>query len=500
MKLAHLKALSKGFFARASAMTYLHQRASKLRRAHSEPAQVGRASDIPSAQFDASMQLDYLETVIKEWRDQQSEETPSSKTVDPVQAEAATTKPAWKKPANIRISTIVKSCLAVAIAAALGWAPVLRLLTTTSAEAVVNARVVTLRAPIEGDVKTSVDGTEIGTRFQTNQAVLIVRNPRSDVSHLDNLRRSRDQLHTEISALEAREQVLGTDFAELTAQQERFRIGRIKQLDQRVRETDANIALAKAQYVTASAALTRATALKRTDAVSQAFLDKALQDESVANDTIRGLTERRTGMLVELDAAKNGSFIGDSYNDTPQSAQRKMEIGLELADVRARLAGRKSELASLQSDIDSETRRSEELSAAVIRSTVDGRVWEMLTAPGEHVNVGQDLVRMLDCGSAIVTASVSESAYQRLSIGQAATFRPRDGGKVLQGHVVGLNGLAAVTSNSAIQQSQLSREPYHVTLKFPDLTKGNDCHVGRSGLVEFDTKSFASSIGLSSFF
>ena len=164
-----------------------------------------------------------------------------------------------------------------------------------------------------------------------------------------------------------------------------------------------------------------------------------------------------------------------------------------MTEVRARLEGNKSELAELQSRIDAEARRNDELSSAVIRSTVNGRVWEILTAPGEHVNAGQDLVRLLDCGSAMVTASVSETAYQKLRIGQSATFRPRDGGKELHGRIVGLNGLAAVSSNSAIQQSVLSREPYHVTLNFPGLTEGADCQVGRSGLVQFDTSSLATS-------
>jgi hypothetical protein len=93
----------------------------------------------------------------------------------------------------------------------------------------------------------------------------------------------------------------------------------------------------------------------------------------------------------------------------------------------------------------------------------------------------------------MVTASVSETAYQKLRIGQSATFRPRDGGKALSGRIVGLNGLAAVSSNSAIQQSVLAREPYHVTLNFPGLAVGGDCQVGRSGLVEFNTSSLASS-------
>ncbi len=392
---------------------------------------------------------------------------------------------------NIRPVTVVKSLVAVVIALALGWLPAQRLLATTSAEAVVNARVITLRAPIEGEVTMSDSGTDIGSAFRINQGILTVSNPRADSSHLTGLIRDREQLRTTVSALEAKKQLLLANIEDLSSQQERFRLGRIEQIEQRVREADADIASAQAQYSVTSDAMKRAEQLRKTDAVSQAFLDKAAGDAHVSEQAVLGQIERRKGMLVELNAAKRGTFVGDSYNDTPQSAQRKMEISLELSDVQARLVGSRAELKSIETELAKEEERHDELSKADIRSTVNGRVWEMLTAPGEHVNAGQDLVKLLDCGSAIVTASVSETAYQRLAVGQTATFRPRDGGAELTGTVVSLNGLAAVASNSAIQQNALSREPYHVTLRFPDLAKNAECRVGRSGLVEFDTASTA---------
>lgn len=477
-------------------MKYSVQRSPKLRQpSRPEPADTPQTSEPASPTFNANMQLAYLESVVKDWRTQRSasKEKAESATPETPRNDAAA-KPSWIAPVtNIRLSTIIKSALAIAVALILGWVPALRLLATTSAEAVVNARVVTLRAPIEGDVTMATATTDIGSKFQSSQEILTIRNPRADYSHLDSMQRERDQLATAIAALDAKKRLLAANVTELSAQQENFRIGRVAQLEQRVRETDADIAATEAQHDTAATALTRANALRETDAVSQAFLDKALQDERVTKNTIQSLIERRKGTLVELDAAKKGIYIGDSYNDTPQSAQRKMEVALELADVRARLEGSKAELAVLQSRIDAEARRNAELSTSIIRSTVNGRVWEILTAPGEHVNAGQDLVRMLDCGSVMVTASVSETAYQKLRIGQSATFRPRDGGKELSGRIIGLNGLAAVSSNSAIQQSMLAREPYHVTLNFPGLAEGSDCQIGRSGLVQFNTSSLAAS-------
>ncbi|WP_245279940.1 HlyD family secretion protein [Hyphomicrobium sp. 99] len=444
-------------------------------------------------EFTADVQLAYLESVVKDWRDGRPSEIPEPQVTpvpEPAKEPAKAARPI-ALPANVRPATIIKSLIAVALALALGWLPVQRLLATTSAEAIVNARVITLRAPIEGEVSMANADTDVGSMFSVDQNILVVRNPRADSSHLANLTRDRNQLRTTIGALEGKKQLLIASLEELSTQQERFRIGRIEQLEQRLRQADTDMASAEAQYSVASDALARASTLRKTDAVSQAFLDKAAGEAHVTEQAVKGQVERRKGMLVELEAAKKGTYVGDSYNDTPQSAQRKMEVSLELSDVQARLVGSRAELASVEAEILKEQERHDDLSQAAIRSTVNGRVWEMLTAPGEHVNAGQDLVKLLDCGSAIVTASVSEGVYQRLAVGQTATFRPRDGGEILTGTVVSLNGLAAVASNSAILQNALSREPYHVTLRFPDLLKHADCRIGRSGLVQFDTASAA---------
>ncbi|MFT3730542.1 MAG: HlyD family efflux transporter periplasmic adaptor subunit [Hyphomicrobium sp.] len=457
-------------------------------RADSEPSIPTGPGDgapaSPKTDFTAPAQLAYLEAAVTEWQTPDpAKHTPP--TLEPEVAAEPNPAPIVVPRSGVKLKTVLKSLAAIAIAVALGWLPAQRLLATTSAEAVVNARIITIRAPIEGEVSMNQAGTDIGSLFRADQNILTIRNPRANSVHLTDLIRERNQLQTSVGALQSKKQILESSLQELTRQQERFRLGRIEQLDQRVREADADIAAAEAQYSVASKSLKRATSLRQTDAGSQATLDKAEGDERVAKQAIQAKNEYKKGILVELNAAKEGTFVGDSYNDTPQSAQRKMEVSLELSDVDARLTGSKSQLAEMDSAIAIEKARQSELSEADIHSTVNGRVWEMLTAPGEHVNAGQDLMKLLDCGSAIVTASVTETAYERLAIGQPATFTPRDGGPELHGYVVGLNGLAAIESNAAIHQSALSREPYHVSLKFPELTKTLDCRVGRAGLVKF---------------
>ena len=289
--------------------------------------------------------------------------------------------------------------------------------------------------------------------------------------------------------LQAKKKVLENHRSELSVQKERYRSSRIEQLEKRISEIDAGVVSARSQHEVTAKSLARAQELFPKGTVPEIFVEKATRDDSMALEAINGLLERRKATEIELAAAKKGTFISDGYNDTSQSAQRALDVELQLADVNARLTGAINELAGVDRDIVKERKRHIDMSTAVIRTRISGRVWEIMTAPGEHVNAGQELVRLLDCNSAIVTASVSENTYQRLKIGQRATFKPSDGGTKVEGWVAGLSGLAAVASNDAIQPKALSGAPYHVTLRFPGLTRTEGCQISRSGIVTFDTSS-----------
>jgi hypothetical protein len=134
-------------------------------------------------------------------------------------------------------------------------------------------------------------------------------------------------------------------------------------------------------------------------------------------------------------------------------------------------------------------------SVADVTATVQGRIWETLTANGEEVQAGQELLRVLDCAGAVITATVSESIYNKLWVGQPAKFQLRGMSEEYSGSVAGLTGLTVASSNFAIDQSALTREPYHVTIAVPELAARQECNVGRTGRVTFDTSS-ASGPGL----
>ena len=174
-------------------------------------------------------------------------------------------------------------------------------------------------------------------------------------------------------------------------------------------------------------------------------------------------------------------YIGDNYNDRPQSLQRADEIALRLREASADIGHRQARLASLRTELAAEQDRYAERAAATLVAPVRGSIWEIMTAPGETVVRGQDLVRVLDCSGLVVTATVGETAYNQLRIGDAARFRFRGGSNDYQGRIVGLTGVATAPANLAIQPSALAKEPYRVTVALPDLAKAERCDVGRTG-------------------
>ena len=387
---------------------------------------------------------------------------------------------------------IIKALIALAAVVVLGWTPLQRSLQTTSAEAIVNARLVTVRAPIDGTVTVPHDITGVGETINSDEQLLRITNPRADRSQLDDLRRQISGLQAERDALERRKTQLEGLQGQLRQQRDDFQKGRVEQLEARVAEQAAGITAAEANEEETKSALDRANRLMAKGYQTEAALDRAERDHKVAANTVAALRQKLIGTNVELDAAKRGLFVGDSYNDIPRTAQRLDEITQQVIDLGGQIDEKTLRISQLQADLAQEEKQFDLHSAAALTAPVSGRIWELLTSDGEQVTHGQNLMRLLDCGGVLVTAAVSESVYNKLWLGQPATFHLRGNSAEHQGRVVGLNGLATVAANLAIKQDALAREPYHVTVEVPSLGRGRDCSVGRTGKVAFGTPTVGS--------
>jgi len=382
---------------------------------------------------------------------------------------------------------VIKTVAALLLAIALGWMPVQRLFLVTSAEATVNARVLTLRSPIDGQIVDWRRNSRVGTSLHSGETILRVENPRADRGRLDELRRNQSALEHQRQTSEERLVQLERERAVQLAQFSAFSRFRISHIEARRDEIVADKQAATARLEASNASLQRISTLYNRGIQTQTSYDEIVREQKVASAVLTALERRLQATEIELTAAREGIFVTDGFNDIPRSAQRASELGQLIAEMQATIAEQDRRLASLQSQIQEEADRYGVMSVAVMTSPTDGQIWENLTSPGEDIRRGQDLMRMLDCKATVVTAAVSEANFNKLKIASKATFRLRGEAEEFSGRVVGLHGLASTPANLAINQSTLAREPYHATIEVPALTTGDSCQVGRTGVVTFDT-------------
>jgi multidrug resistance efflux pump len=407
-------------------------------------------------------------------------------TENPARRRVLTWVPLAKRFVGKNRTRLTKLLAGLLIIAAVGYLPVRTLLQTTSTEAIINARLVTLRAPIEGEIGTGVNSLVAGTQLEPGAPLITIANRRADRGRLDDLRRLIGQLDGERAALATRDTDLRALHAELAAQTHAFKQARERQLDARIAELKSEVAGAAANKAETERALARATPLQASGTITTATFEKVKRDVTVATEAESALRHRLAGVEVERNALSRGVFVGDSYNDQPRSAQRADEIAQRLSEVAADIRERDVRLAALRTELAEETRRFEALASAELTAPVRGSVWEVLTAPGETVVRGQELVRLLDCSGLVVTATVGETAYNRLRFGAPARFRLRGESTDHKGRIIGLTGVATAPANLAIQPAALAKEPYRVTVLLPDMSRAGHCDVGRTGRVTFE--------------
>jgi multidrug resistance efflux pump len=380
---------------------------------------------------------------------------------------------------------IGKAAVGLLLLLVLGWMPVRALLQTTSTEAVVNARLISLRASIEGEIEQPRKGVNIGSELVAGQAVLRIVNGRAERGRLADLRRLIDQLSNEREGITARINELTALYNDLGNQVRAFQEGRVRQLTERAAELRSELAAAHINRDTAAKALARIEPILASGSITATTLEKYTREAQVTVETYLTIQHRLAALEVELQAVQQGTFIGDSYNDRPRSSQRVDELGQRLGELKADLRERDARLLTLRKELTEETKVFGENSAAEIVAPVASRVWEMLTAPGESVVRGQDLIRLLDCSGLVVTATVGEGVYNRLYLGQSATFQLRGEYAAHAGRIISLTGVSAAPANFAIQPSAMVKEPYRVTVRLTDLDQASQCKVGRTGRVTF---------------
>ncbi|MFA7416416.1 MAG: HlyD family efflux transporter periplasmic adaptor subunit [Rhizobium sp.] len=360
----------------------------------------------------------------------------------------------------------------------------------TSANAFINARLSTTKAPISGHL--TLEPVAIGTRVRTDQTLGFLDDSLVDSSRLNDLLADRARAESEIARLDM---VLTATLSTISALEERARLyGR-----ERLRQMEAELAASRsveeawrAQLRLYQMMLERSSRLSATGIETTSGLEQAQSRVDVAQRELERAQAQSGAISVGLDAARRGVFLGDGYNDAPYSEQRVSELQWQEQELSANLSAQKSILEALRRRIDEERLTINRLSHASLDANVNGIFWTLRAANGETVQRGQDIYQLVDCDSTIVTLSVTEGTYNSLELGQPAQFRPTGEKTVFDGVIIRLAGSGAqnVYQNLAVGPSEEHLGRYDVALSVPGLL-GDDklrCGIGRTGRVFFEAR------------
>src|ERR1700693_3759189 len=351
-----------------------------------------------------------------------------------------------------------------------------------SREAVINARVVSIRAPMDGVVKAaaSTPGTAVRGGIPIGQ----IDDPTPDDARSFQLQLDVKATERERDALSRRLDDLQRARAEANAQAEAVRLGRGRQDELRVDEARASVAAATAREEDATAVVTRGAALHQNGYMADAAYQHLYHAREAAQQETIAARKRLDALTVELDAARNGTYLGDNYNDVPSSVQRARELTVRIDETKASLDELAQTDETITAQLTAERKRLEARSSAALSVPIDGNLWTVQAAAGEYVRKGQELFTVLDCSTVAVTASVSERDYNELRLGEPVRFRVAGSGREYSGRITKL-GLTSTGRSFAISPEE---RHHQVAVQLFDLPEGgsDSCAVGRTGEVVFD--------------
>lgn len=366
----------------------------------------------------------------------------------------------------------------------IGVAPLMRLTATESAQAVINARTVEIRSPIDGTI-SYYPNAYIGAHVLPGQGLLVINNDHADRGALDAVARELAQLKAERVNLSDRIVIASEEREALLQAEKAYQAARLKQILYRQEQVLAQISAAKARELAAKGSFERTKWLADRGLATPAHLDVKRQDSVVALRMVAQSESQLAEIKVEYEAALKGIRLTDDHNTHTSNKTRAERLAFEIRDLQSDLNKHDNLIATLSRDLEREQEFYADAVNRLVTTPISGQIWAVLTASEEFVKRGQPLLNVLDCSQAVISASVSEATYNDLNIGDKATFRSSSDLREYTGRIVKMHGLASPNSNLAIKPTVLRNEPFHVTVSAKEIARLDECTVGQTGVVRF---------------
>ncbi len=295
--------------------------------------------------------------------------------------------------------------------------------------AVINAPIVTVRAPMDGVV---VDGTPgFAMPVRRDDVVMSLHGSyesRADITRAEAEVAGRAR---QFEGLLREEAHLAEILETLKVRARREQDSEVAYLTHRIDEIEAVRRMHAVDWDRASSELDRLKQLAAKGNIPAAQVDAARFAAEVAEAQMTVDDATIASLEVEMAAIEDGlpSPAGTGRRDFGHD--RIDDMAILLQDIRTRrltaegqLAGARANVAALSSEFDGMRRFAPTASTASTAST-DGIIWTASRRKGAAVTAGADLFQVLDCDRRFLEVVFDERAFESLAPGTEATVRLR---------------------------------------------------------------------------
>ena len=348
-----------------------------------------------------------------------------------------------------RITRIVIGLVVIGLAL---WAFVPGMIYPISSNAIVNAQVMTIRAPIQGEVTKILSAENLA--IKKGDIIASIEDSRIDRSKLAALMADRATLHETILALEQEVKELEYFLTRLEKSGQAYYQSVNKHYQVMKAEKEAKLVAQQAILKDSQSKLARQTALFSKGLTTRAQLDAALREDAVAHADLVVIEREIERVKVELDGAKDGVYFGDGFNNVPYSQQRSDEIGLRQQTVVSKLRDANIRVREIARQIKVEKERLAQISKSELIAPNNGRIWLRLVGEGEHVTAGTPMLQIADLSRLFLIVSLDERHFDDVSIGDSASIDLIGSPQDFHGRVERLQGRKSTLPESMLAVAQ----------------------------------------------
>jgi len=348
-----------------------------------------------------------------------------------------------REPGKVARLVIGFSILALAI-----WTFYPGLFLPIGTRAVVNARVLTVRAPISGIV-TELNAKE-GVTVRSGQSLGTIVNQRTDPSRLEQLRTEEAALQERATVLQNKILVLEKLRSRLAGELGQYRDVVVGHYERRIAENKAIRAARLALADETESNLRRQKSLQTKKLTSEEKVETAKRRAEVSQAELAEIDHVIERLTNELEAARHGIYLADGFNNVPYSQQRMDEITVTLASTQSDLDEALIRYRELRRDIDIEDRRHQLLRSASLVSPHTGPVWRNLVNVGEYVEQGTPLLELVDPSELFLIVKLDVRHFDTVAQGDRAAIELLGSEKEIEGRVVNLRGGQAIRDKDAL--------------------------------------------------